>query len=375
MDEFKVCLHKNAFLIDWLTVSSKIDSFLSWVLKLGLSELNFEKVPGSRLKYQYRMRFQHILIHCTDSDFDGEKKYNEGSCLELSGQGCRELESFGSVSLDSLLEDLCESENDGYHITRIDLAYDDFTGVLPIETIYHQAENLEFTSRMPAIEIVRSASTLDRSRFGCSVMHGCRSSACMLRIYDKRVERGRFELKHWIRAELQLRAPLAQTVADKLLVWKVGKVFADVLRHYVQYRDVRDSERDHSHYYELPLAPWYAAFVEGAECYQRMIEKKKIEYNKSRMDSYAYDQNHNHTYTEILADGLIKYLETLLSFSDNLPEKYKKVLSELSAARSAAGSAPAFPFEKLRLHDMLDLIRDDLESYYSGRVDLHKPKK
>ena len=125
---------KNSIIIDWLTFSSKLFNENSIIKFLGMSGITWKHEFGSKLRYQKRMIFQHIQIHYTDSV--SENKYNPGICVEMSGQGCREFESFSNIDWSVLLRSICAL--DQYNISRIDFAYDDFDNLLPMSQIVKQ---------------------------------------------------------------------------------------------------------------------------------------------------------------------------------------------------------------------------------------------
>lgn len=317
---------KNNILIDWLTFSCKDISPEDCMKILGLEKVSWRSEFGSKLRYEKRFVFQHIQIHYTDSK---EKKFNEGLCCEISGQGCREFESFSSVSWEYLIYQI--RSLDQYNFSRLDLAYDDFSGVLPLDQIVYQAQNFYFTSRSSHLDIMASADNLDSDCIGYSVVHGKRCSNVLIRIYDKRVERKRWDLPHWVRCECQLRSDAALNSIGHCFdssEIEIGAILAGIVRRYVQYR-VPSADSNKSRW---TLSPWYEDFcgaVASVSCYT----SHNVEYNKHRMDAYAYDQNHNHTLCEIACDGVASYFRRLFSFSDPMPEKYMAVASDVHLLR------------------------------------------
>lgn len=330
---------KNAILIDWLTVSSKILNYDVCLYLLGMEKIQWRRFEGSKLRYEFRMVFQHITIHCTESWSD---KYNKGCCIEISGKGCREFETFGKADWSALISSLYRYDKD-VHFTRLDLAYDDFQGLLDIEQISIQARSLSFTSKLSKCEVVQTCDKLDPDFWGITVFHGARSSNVMHRIYDKRIERGRRDIPHWIRWEIQLRAIAAENAVHKAFIGsetlQLGDFFGGVVRQYVAYRDQQQNDTNKNRW---PLSSWYTDFI-GAVSAVSVWSARTVEYNKGRMDQYAYKQNHNHTLCELFNDGIVEYLRQLLMEPDQLPDKYKRVLQDVyeQKQKQAASAAAA----------------------------------
>ena len=132
----------NKILIDYLTFTSKIHDRDCLINYLGLDNKNvmFESRPGLYM-YNDRLIFNEINIMYNGRNDD------MGVCCQMSGQGCRAFESFGTGDFNSIFADVKYhfSENE-MNITRIDLAYDDFDGVLDINQICSSVRNHNYVS-------------------------------------------------------------------------------------------------------------------------------------------------------------------------------------------------------------------------------------
>lgn len=299
----------NCIIFDWLTFSSKSMSFSEAVGLLGMESSVWKEENGSRLRYQHRMSCGGISIHYTDFSFEDDsevtemKRFNSGCCIEMSGQGCREFESFGNGDWVALLSFIYIKRSD-CRVTRIDLAYDDFDGVIPLAVMAEQARRFEFTARSQHLQVIEDADCADQAHLGITVNHGSRSSDLFIRCYDKRVEKKRYDLQHWVRFEIQIRGDdaagfLRQYVGSGLTV-QLGDLFAGIVTQYLEYKVPAD---DHIKSRWLP-APWWSAFLGACKAIS-IHSKKDVEYNKSRLDRYVYKQNHNCLKTAILHDGSI----------------------------------------------------------------------
>lgn len=306
---------ENAIIYDWLTVSFvgvDVDTLLH---VMGLTGLAWEEQQtGSRLRYGHRLSYDGISIHYTD---DWDMKHNSGICLEMSGQGCRDYETFGKKDWWLLFEFIRLTKG---KVTRLDIAYDDFTGVLPLRIMYDMADKWYFTARTQKCRLMKEADDADPLHAGLSVCHGSKSSEVYVRCYDKRVERHAWDqFEHWVRFEVQLRGSNAAGFLSAS--GSLGERFRGVIANYINYRcPGEDSHKD-----RWKLAPWWCKFLENAAALS-VHQCRNVEYNKDRLDAHIYDRNHNAVKAEILADGLPAFLRTVFGHSEDLPAKYKSIL-------------------------------------------------
>lgn len=361
---------ENCIIIDWLTFSCFM-SFDDLKKLLGLDSRQWKLEKGSRLFYAERWVCGSISIHCTPCevvhDSCGQltskaKKYNLGSCVEMSGQGCREYETFGRGDWTFLLAFIYKSCIDPklqFNISRLDLAYDDFSGILDIQKIAMQAWNMEFTSKLSRVSVISDMSKQDENVRGISITHGSKSSNTFMRIYDKRVERNRLDLEHWVRWEIQLRSESAfgalRVAFEESENMPLGSFFGGLILQYVQYRDRgTDSNKSRWNYSE-----WYLDFVSTLDKIS-IWTKKDVEYNKQRMERYAYHQNHNHTLTLIQADGIVNYLRALhaAALGEELPQKYKDVLSRFGGWRGRFALDNPIPAD---FYEWLAMIKQEID--------------
>lgn len=305
---------KNVLLIDWLTFSAPDMSFEGMLELLGLKEKPWSDARGSRLHYAFRVELGGISIHFTPALSD--KNLNSGCCVEMSGQGCRLYEEIGCMSLQELLSFVVSS---GFGLSRLDIAYDDFQGIIPIEEMAEQAMRFEFTSRLHAVQVISDCPDQDPQHVGLSVCHGSRSSRTFFRCYDKRVERRAYDLQHWVRFEMQLRAECAQGFAENPAT--IGEKFFGVLTHYLEYLKPT-SDKNKSRW--LP-ADWWSEFVEDAKSIS-IYHKADLEYNKDRLDRHIYSQNAGSIKTEILIDGVSAFLDRIMTNTKPLNDKYNRII-------------------------------------------------
>lgn len=211
-------IKENVILYDWLSFTSKFHSPEELIEALGLSHCPWTVITGAH-GYRDRLYFGNISVH-----YNGRE--DMGVWVEMSGQGCRNFEDLSILEGDKWKTIFKFIHEQNLHITRLDVAYDDHTGVLDIDTIAADTEQQRFISRMRYWEVVRSSS-------GTSVMIGSPLSLLRVRIYDKAAERGITDDQHWVRVEFQLRD--SRAVEFSKLDLPIGESFAGVLLNYLRY--------------------------------------------------------------------------------------------------------------------------------------------
>ena len=333
----------NCLLYDWLTFTLPDLTLQETLSFLNLPDnISWTEGLGSRLFYAERRAFSGLSIHSTP-DLDS-RRLNKGCCVEMSGQGCRAYETYAG-SMSSLISRVRDA---GYSVSRVDIAYDDFSGVIDLDRMAQQARDFHFTSRLQARKVVDSSEFSDLEISGLTVSHGSKSSNTFFRCYDKRVERNAFNIfPHWVRFEIQLRDVNASGFLD--LPGDLGSKFAGLLRQYLLYRDPIESDSNKRRW---PVSSWWSDFLGSAEAIS-VASSRDLDYNKDRFDEFVYDHMHNVIKTAILLDGPIAFLRRVFGFSEGLPSKYQRLLSQFSVADNS---------ELQKLFDLLSQKDDDIDS-------------
>lgn len=263
-------------LYDWLTVSSKDEDPEAWMELLGMKNCGWEEMNHGRNGYRKGQYFGSITIL-----YDGNP--GMGSCLDMSGQGCRSFEEYGTGDFDGLFHFF--SGNPQYNMTRLDVAFDDHTGILDIQQLFRDTDNQDgeqqFVSKFRTSKIEKE---FKDGRPGITVYHGSKKSAVLIRIYDKAAERGLPESQHWVRVEFQLRDERA--AAFSVEASPIGVRFRGVLFNYVRYVD--DPGTD-SNCWRWPMKPYWENLIEEAGRI-RLYVKPGIEYNIGQLDTFVFDQ-------------------------------------------------------------------------------------
>jgi hypothetical protein len=134
-----VVSHENLILFDWLTFTSHSDSPETVMQLLGLKDVPWQKMEKGRNGYKCRYFFENISIL-----YDGAE--NMGVCVDMSGSGCRAFETYSTIDWKELM-DLLFYNADDYNVTRLDMAFDDHTGILDIDELRDDTDEHLYVSR------------------------------------------------------------------------------------------------------------------------------------------------------------------------------------------------------------------------------------
>jgi phage replication initiation protein len=299
---------ENLILHDYLSVTSHKDTPEQMIRLLGLEPMSFEVMKGFH-GYRHRYFYDCISVH-----FDGSPKM--GINLEMSGQGCRAFETFGHGDWAKILKPFA-ADRKAYNITRLDIAYDDHTGLLDIAKIARSTRKGWYVARSQNNEVIYSTKKKIK---GTSVNIGSKQSEALIRMYDKAAER-KIPDKHWIRCELQLRRERALNfiLQDK----PVGEVFSGVLNNYLRY--VKPTADD-SNVRRWETERFWKAFVNSVEKIS-LTTKKDIEYNLSRVEKFIFKQAGNSIDTYIKCVGLDYFLQGLEKRETYLKQHQKALVA------------------------------------------------
>ena len=291
---------ENILLIDYLTISSKIDGVGSIKELFGLENCKWETGKACN-GYKSALWFESIKIL-----FDGTD--DMGVCVELSGQGCRTFETFGHGDYGYIF-DTVFSEPDGYNISRLDIAFDDHTGLFDFGQLAKDTFDGNYVSKSKTWSVTLG----NKEKI---IYHGSKQSDVLIRIYDKALERKKLE--HWIRFELQLRREKAYNFAR--LYDSINASFYDVVFNYLRY-----IERTEENITRCPMRDYWQEFLGQA---QRVSLKSDlgIDYNLLSLEDYVIKQAGNSIDTYIKIVGIDNFKEQLNRRDTILSDKHKKLL-------------------------------------------------
>ena len=339
--------NQDKIIIDWLSITSKGLSVKEMQELLGLQNAPWESGNGYH-GYRSKLWYDSISIH-----YDGTPEM--GVWLEMSGQGCRAYESYSSkkdIYKTEMYEPLFRLVVDNpkeFNITRLDVAFDEFSGILDARRIHNDTIDQKYRSKADYFEAIYSSD-------GLSVNVGSTRSKVRIRIYDKRAERlakisdpdqrSRIEedIPHWMRVELQLRDDRAlefiKTMAGCGKCSKdgnplsIGAVYTGVLRNYLEY-GYSVPAKGKSDKLVWHTFPYWENVLMGAEAIS-IYTQPGTEYNLSRCRNYVYNMAGNAVDALIKIEGTEGFLEGLKGRHIKPNPKYIQMIEDEKARRAQA---------------------------------------
>lgn len=287
---------ENVIIFDWLSFTSKIDNPDSIKDLLGLGEVVWTPLKGAN-GYQDRLYYDHISIH-----YNGRE--DMGVWCEMSGRGCRAFESYGHGDYMSLF-DIIFSNKNKMRITRLDIAYDDHTGILDMNQMCSDVLAVNYVSNFSNWLVVQSSE-------GSSILHGSRKSEILIRIYDKAMEKKIVD-QHWIRVEIQLRRERAENFISNYChsTDDIGRGFSGILNTYLRY--VTPSENDSNKRRWKTADYWQQLLTTSQKI--KLYTKPGTDYSLQTLENYVIKQAGNAVDTYISIIGIKQFIT-------NLKERY-----------------------------------------------------
>jgi len=304
---------EKRIIFDWLSFTTKIDSIESIKSFLGFDEIDFEEIKG-RYGYTKRLFYDGINIYYGGTD-------DMGICVELSGKGCRNFEIFGSSDYYELFSYLISNPDD-CHITRLDVAFDDFEGILDFNVISDCIVKKHYVSRFREFHIERTYSKDPKFEDFC-IYCGSRQSETLFRIYDKKAEQERFDLEHWLRFELQLRRDRAKCFVNLLLFGNdISDLFVGVINNYLRF--VVPSKTD-SNVSRSLTCDWWFNFLQTFKKVSLCMPDD--DYTESRLEKFVKKQTAGAVVTFIALNGFGAFRDLITGKSKiKLNQKYMNLL-------------------------------------------------
>lgn len=247
--------------VDWIAFTvTELENVLDVMNRFGLDLTEFES--GMKGANGYKSRLRHS-VHGVSVLYDG--KEDMGVHVSVSGEGVSYfMECFEKVvpyestpfggeaclvdSFDSsLFSLLCKAVLDVGHFTRLDIAVDDLgANYFSVNELADTIKNHLYLSQFRKIR--QDCSIGKNNNGGNTIYFGDRSSALMLRVYDKKAEQEAknkaCDLDAWVRWEIELHKERANFVAALFVAGKpLPAVALGIFRQYLRLI-VRDNVRD-----------------------------------------------------------------------------------------------------------------------------------
>lgn len=314
---------ENRLIYDWVSFSTRIHKPDEIMDLIGMRDCPWE-ILNSGNGYTHRHHFGGVSISFCEGDMSHVGGFY---LLDMSGQGCRTFETYGNGNYDNLFKLVQREEGkpkvmQDVRLTRLDVAYDDMTGLLNIDQICDKTRLQEFVSRIQRYEAIYGSN-------GNSVNFGSKGSNVFIRIYDKARERGFTDGRHWVRCELQLRKENACGFVNKLPNSSLSELYHGVLKNYLSFREVNENDTNKRRWVE---SSWWTSFLDNARAVS-IVEKPGVIYNLSACEKYVLTQPVGSIKTLIKIYGSEAFIEMINSAPAPKNPKYRRLIAEAEQDR------------------------------------------
>lgn len=230
---------------------------------LDIPETEWREMPTGLYGYRKQMI-------CGDIRILYEGRGDMGMHVQLSGQGCREFESFYDGDWFGLMARIAEARG---VITRIDLACDEirYDGEKPyftVRQIVKKTKTGECRSKFRTAHRIEKIKIVDGSSDGNTIYFGSAQSDIQVRLYEKNFERVNAgkeleeRLTTWNRFEIQLYDARAQMAMMKLLEGiPCGNLIMGILGNYLNFVD----KQEDSNKARWPICEWWTDYLQNVE--------------------------------------------------------------------------------------------------------------
>lgn len=247
---------------------------------------------------KYCMVYGRIKLHYSE----------ELIVLDLSGEGCRMLETHYENNLNWMEFIGKFMSQEGSHLARLDIAGDDKPEegekpLLSMQTMIKHAKEKRYISLAHKVTYTGGSEE--------EVQVGSGGSDRFLRIYNKALERKTYN-GHWIRAEFQLRNDCALSFYMRAFEnGDIGKTYSGMLYDYLRF--IRE-ENDGFHQSRYHVCRWWTSFC-GTSKRIKGFYIGGLEYNLQKLTDFV----------KIQAGGSMKAYYIL---SGESMEPLKKIIEE-----------------------------------------------
>lgn len=337
---------ENFFCVDFLTFTVKHPAgmehggavgVMTWLIRQFakitdgfICEDKFEFVNYGRFSFDRMARFggQNTFYLCTSES----GKMSDYVMVSVSGRGVQDIGTDYLVKIITYAHDVLNA-----HFTRIDLAYDDYTGVVPVKRLVSAfnrylkgRNNIETRYKKDTVTIYKGV--YDEVPF-TNFSFGSRESTQYLRLYDKRAEQGQkgeTDLPvYWYRLEMECRKEAAQTVADGLCSngFEIGPVYFSFLNRMfrVLERDLTVTEAKNKS--RVKTASWWLDFTQNDLKGKLHRVYPSVDNDIDRMFIHVRDNYSGYLYTLFtVAPHRLQGIIEMAGQEQALKPKYQRIL-------------------------------------------------
>lgn len=273
---------ENTYIIDWLSFTCKLGNPLEVIEKLGLGSLDFLETDRGRYGYDLGYTVDGLI-----NVFYSAKRSDMGVHVEMTGQGVRKYETVmkaEGVTWAQVFEHLSSFAT----FSRIDLALDEYEGLVGFNDIIEKIERGEHVGRCRSFKVISGRDSYGHHT-GTTIYMGSNKSDIMLRVYEKNFERQQkgyeVETPIWNRWELVLKHEKANDFVTRYLEdgYSFGGLFKGILTDLIRF--VEPGEDTNKSRWQI--CTWWSDFLEKTA----PIQLKGKEYQPSLAKTLNWVEN------------------------------------------------------------------------------------
>lgn len=242
--------------IDWCTFTVKAWNPVQVVTEILAMDYGlFQSCPHGYLRYRNAVEFHNIRVCWNDVLPGPDDPFGDlGVMVSMSGEGCKAFIEMSKYDDFPTFFFWITQNVEEYNFTRIDVACDDKTGLLNMETICQKVNDGEINSRSSKRSVIVSHENQDIC--GRTAYIGAPSSDFRIRFYDKAAEQG--VDGSWVRCELVFRGNHANNLVLSLLAeTSLGFLTSQILNDKFSF-----IVRDNNNITRCSKVDWWLQFVD-----------------------------------------------------------------------------------------------------------------
>ncbi len=316
-------IDENVILFDWLSFTSKTHSPEELISAMGLSQCPFAELDTGVNGYKSRLYFDHISV-CYDGG--NEKNGGMGVNVFMSGQGCRVFESMSTLK-DPWMDLFGFIFSNNLNICRLDVAYDDHSGVLDIKRVCADTFNRLYISPFRTDSVTASHNKDGIESLSATI--GSMKGKILIRIYDKAAERGYTDGRHWVRVETQARDERATAFAEAIFKsdMPIGEVYSGVLLNYLRFIVPDETDTNRSRWTTADY--WYEFLGDVSRI--KLFSAPGTEYNAEACFNYVFGSAGNAIDAALQMLGPVEFMRMLRDRPCAPNPKYLRIVEEHKA--------------------------------------------
>lgn len=286
-------IDKSGYKIDWISVTLPFDykeegifKLYEYMQRLGYRYDEFTAVDGKNFYNECYTLDRYVNFYINNHNKTLKQGYSDTLNIVFTGIGC--IDYYTRTAVDDKLLDsklIVESmfnkllELPEARFRRLDLAFDDFDGVLDLNVISDKLDAKEFKSKKRTYQVIKEKTVDGAQELGHTIYIGSRSSKTyMLRAYSKKLQymKKREKLPDvairtgiWNRYEFEFKGDTAHQIVNSYITKESpyyldeDKIFKSMMTNCITFLEPKDS---HKRYWKP--CDWWIEYLNNSAVYK-----------------------------------------------------------------------------------------------------------